>query len=247
MTRIWLLLICCTTLIASTNGQTTTPIGNVSTVSTRYAIGLSAQVRQAPQSSSAGLQQAFWRMCGGGVSALRYTSNRLFWNVGLSYTTVDQTQKPVPDLRLVFNTSTNQYERVNLGAKTERWKYRYFTVPISFNYLLFNKPNTNLYVTGGVVLDWLYRYKREINATYDGRFDVVTRGSLEDITATLLGGFGLYQPIGSRFLLMAGPSTGYTFLSKFEKDAQSRPENGYEMILLHLKLFYRLGDSPSLP
>ena len=247
MIKIWLLLICCTILIAPTNGQTATPIGNVSTVSARYAIGLSAQVRQAPQSSSAGLQQAFWRMYGGGISALRYTSDRLFWNVGLSYTTVNQTQEPVPDLRLVLNTSTNRYERVNLGTKTEQWKYQYLTVPISFNHLLFNKPNTNLYIAGGIVFDWLHWYKREITATYDGRVDVVTRGSLEDITATLLGGFGLYQPIGSHFLLMAGPSTGYAFLSKFEKSAQSRPENGYEVISLHLKLFYKIGDSFTMP
>ena len=204
----------------------------------RYAIGLSTQMRQAQSNINLGIKQEFWRAYNVGVSVLRYTNPRFFWTAGLGFTTVNLDQERGPDIRYILNPTTNQYEETNLGTRTEKRKYRYFSLPIGFNYKVFDSNRTNLYISGSVILDWLHRYKREIDATYDGRLDRVYRGKFNDVSTTLRGGVGLYQPIGSHFVLLAGPYLGYSLLSDFEKDAQSR--GNYSLLTFDAALLYRL-------
>ena len=204
----------------------------------RYAVGLSAQIRQAAPTAGLGVEQSFWRTYGAGLSALRYTNKRLYWTVGLNYTVARENQERTLDIRFIFNPDTGQYEQQELGTKTEVWKYRYFSVPVGLNHLLFDTKSTNMYVAGSVIFDWLYRHKREVDATYDGRFDVISAGRFADASVSLRGGIGLYQPIGSRFILTTGPYVGYSFLSDFEK--AQRVRGNHSIFFFDIKLYYRL-------
>ena len=119
----------------------------------RYAIGLSTAFRQAAPTAGLGVEQNFWRTYGIGLSALRYTTERLYWTVGLGYMTAREDVERTRDIRLVLDPATGRYRQEELGTRTKVWKYRYFTVPIGLNYLLFNTRSTNLYVAGSVVFD----------------------------------------------------------------------------------------------
>ncbi len=176
------------------------------------------------------------------MSLLRYSSNRTFWSVGFAYAvTTALNQQRVPDIRVTWDTLTNFPIKSNLGTRKEVWKYSYYTMPIAFNHLLTKSKKTNLYVTGGVTLDWLRRNLREITATYDGRTNVPYYGRFQEVSATVQGGLGLYQPLGENWIVMAGAAVGHTFFSKLEQNLTARGNPG--IISFDLRVHYCLPQS----
>ena len=220
-------------------GQSSDTIPLTNMLEGRYAIGLSATGRLAVARFELGVEQNYWSAYGFGVSALRFRHERLFWTAGLGFLGAQATLKPGPDLRFIMNEATGEFGVVDVGTKTTVIKHQYITVPISVNHLLLTRAGTNIYISGGVIFDWLIRDKREVDSSYDGRFDIVRRdGTFESVSITLRGGVGLYQPLSSNLLLMVGPSYGYSFLSKAEaEDTPLRHDPSY---LLDLKVLYRI-------
>ncbi len=212
------------------------PLANLS--KGRYAIGLSTYGRLSGVKPDLGVDENSWDAYGIGVTGLYYRHERLFWTVGIGFLGTETGLKPGSDIRTIINETTGGYEIVNVGTISSVIKHQYITVPVSINHLLLTRNGTNIYVFGGAVFDWLVREKQEVDATYDGRYDIIRHnGRLESVSITLRGGAGLYQPLFDNFLLMVGPSYGYTFLSEAEEAVPLRQDTGY---LLDLKLLYRI-------
>ena len=204
----------------------------------RYGIGALSFVRYSPVRPNFAFEQDSWWMFGGGVSAVRYRSDRQFLSASVAYAVVQFDQLNVPDIRFIINPTTGQFEQQELGTRDETWTYGYITVPIDFHYLLFDNQTTNVYLSGGVVLDWVRRLKREITATYDGRFNDFSGANIDDLSATVRAGTGIYQPFASNWTLLFGLTYGYTFFSGYEEDIQVRSSNLTPS--LALRLYYRI-------
>lgn len=205
----------------------------------KYAVGLMTLSRISVVNVNYQFDKSVWTLYGGGVSALRYSSNRTFWSVGFAYAGVVKLKQGIgPDIRITWDPNTNFPIQSNLGTRTEVWKYSYYTVPIAFHHLLTKSKRTNLYVTGGITLDWLRRNVREITATYDGRFDVPYSGRFQEVSATVQGGLGVYQPLGENWVVMAGATLGHTFFSELEQDITARGAPG--IASFDLRMHYRL-------
>ncbi len=143
----------------------------------KYAVGLMALSRIPVVNINYGFDEFRWSLYGGGVSLLRYSSNRTFWSAGFAYAVTPALNKQrILDIRISWDTLTNSPIQSELGTRTEVWKYSYYNVPIAFHHLLTKLKKTNLYVTGGVTLDWMRLNVREVTATYDGRFDILHYG-----------------------------------------------------------------------
>ena len=190
----------------------------------RYLVGLVAFTRFSPVQPSYAFEQDFWWMSGGGLSIIRRTSERLFWSSSLGYAAASLDQRNVPDIRNTYDPNTGLFSHQEiLGTRDEAWRYHYITLPVDLHYLLFDTKGTNICMSGGVVLDWLYRLNREINATYDGRFDELTGAArFSDVSATARAGIGLYQPLGEHLVMIVGPTHGYSFYSNYERQVQVR-------------------------
>ena len=203
----------------------------------QYSVGLASFSRFATPNVSLGFEQSVWAFYGGGVSALWYTSQRVFWSLDVGYAAVNLTQERVRDIRYELDPVTNQVTEVEYGTRTEEWHYRYITVPINVHYLLTRSKGVNLYAVGGIALDWIPRFNREITATHDGRFNYVSAGKFKHVSATLRGGIGLYLPVGRHFLATVEPMLGNTFFSEYEADIPPR-DNG-SVVSVDLRLYYR--------
>ncbi len=205
----------------------------------KYAVGLMAFSRVSVVDVNYGFDKFVWSLYGGGVSVLRYSSNRTFWSVGFAHAAVAKlTQEPGPDFRFIEDTSTNRLTNVRVGTQTTVWRGSYYTVPISFHHLLTKSRRTNVYITGGMVLDWARRHVLEITSTYDGRTDYPIYGRFQEVSATVQGGLGLYQPLGENWVVVAGATLGHTFFSELEEAVTARGAPG--IASFDLRVHYRL-------
>ena len=203
----------------------------------QYGVGLASFSRFATPNVNLGFEQNIWAFYGVGVSALWYTSDRIFWSLDVGYGAVNLNQERVRDIRYKLDPVTNQVNEVEYGTRTEEWHYQYITVPINVHYLLTRSKGINLYAIGGIALDWIPRFNREVTATHDGRFDYISAGRFKHVSATLRGGIGLYLPVGKHFLATVEPTLGNTFFSKYEADIPAR-DNG-RVVAMDLRLYYK--------
>ena len=123
----------------------------------QYAVGAMANFRYAPLNTSYGLAQECWCLTSIGLSITRqvksgFARDRAFWMVGVGYGAEVVNQGRVADIRFTPNAPGGQLT-TEVGTKTEEHNYRYISVPISFNYLLFNTEGTNLYVAAETAFD----------------------------------------------------------------------------------------------
>ena len=218
--------------------QNTEVVNHSKILNGRYGVGLASYSRFATPNVNFGFEQDVWAFYGVGVSALWHTSERMFWSLDVGYGAVKLNQGRQRDIRYELDPVTNQLNEVEYGMRTEKWQYRYVTVPINIHYLLTRSKGVNLYAIGGLALDWIPRFNREITATHDGRFDYISVGRFKHVSATLRGGVGLYLPIGKHFLVTFEPMLGNTFFSKYEADLSPR-DNG-RIVSTDLRLYYRL-------
>lgn len=208
----------------------------------RYVIGVHPSLRLTSPSEVLGINatQQFRRTEGIDLSIIRFSHPRLFWSAGIGLSYANESYPNIIDTRWVYDEVTDEYELQDLGSKDEVHTYQCITLPISTNHLLLNRAGSNIYISGGVTLDWLYRFKIERNAEYDGISETIYKmGKFQRISATVHGGFGWYQPLGENFLLRLGPSFGYTFLTENETELQNR--SSHETFMVDLEIYYRLG------
>ena len=233
---VWLLTLCSVTSFAQSS-QNIDRFG-LRNLDGQYGFGLISINRFARADINIGFNETIVGLYGGGISALRYSSKRMFWTVSLGYMLGQLNQQRVPDIRFEIDPTTGQYTQVRYGTRTEKWKFRYVTLPVSAHYLILSSKSINLYATGGISLDWIHRLNREITATHDGRFDYVSAGTFRDVSATLRGGIGLYQPIGKRFAAMAESTLGYRLLSDIEDNLSYTETN--TIIAVDIRAYYLL-------
>ncbi len=205
----------------------------------KYAVGVMALSRISVADVRYGFDKHLWLLNGGGIAALRYSSNRTFWSIGIAYAKVGQlTQEPGPDFRFIEDTSTNLFSEVRVGSQTTVWRGTYYTVPVNFHHLLTKSKRTNVYITGGVVLDLARRHVLEVTSTYDGRTDYPIYGTFRDVSATVQGGLGLYQPLGKNWIATAGVTVGHAFFSELEQSLTARGAPG--IASFDLRVYYCL-------
>lgn len=210
------------------------------TANNQYYVGLASFNRFSYTEVNLSFEQDLWAVHGGGVSVMRYTSERMFWSVSFGYAVANVNQERVRDIRVVLDPITNQYNEVEYGTRTEEWQYQYYTLPISLNYSLAQRKSTRMYATGGIDFDWIRRFNRAVDATYDGKFDYISAGRFKDVSSTVRAGLGLYQSIGRHFVATIDSTLGYTFFSDFAEASRARRKSPY--VAIDLKLYYNLSS-----
>ena len=202
----------------------------------KYAVGLDLSTRQAGQTTVfSNAEQAFLRTHGIGVSVMRSSANRWFWHSGLRVSWFRLAYDNIPDVRYAETGNI-----VRVGTRDQITTHTYLSLPLYLNYKLLNNKTINVYLRGGVLLDYLYQVKTKVNATYDGKWESVgSKGfNTDKFSKTVQLGAGLYVPIKPRFIMTLTPSYGYTFLNNREKEAQNR--NYFDTISLDLSIVYQL-------
>jgi len=162
-----------------------------------------------------------------GFDVLLFLNTQFFLKSGINYTQKSFSLSGIPDTRgtLVNDEGVVIYDINNPGAFLDISRIRMLeiterfysiTVPVILNCKFSEEARETFFVSGGFEAAYLYNIKGYIS-TEENEKDT-WNAKMNDWTASITAGFGWYQPLSERFLLIINPKYSYDFYPDWNRE-----------------------------
>ena len=212
----------------------------------RYAVGINASLHgTAPNSLHIDSHRNWIFTKGIGISILKFKDNRTFYKFGVNYQQRDLRLNNQVDGRFYRDSAGVMHVR-EVGMKDMDYHFNYVSIPIMVNYKILNRQGSNLFISGGIEPEWLYKVRYHHNSTYDGKATHISHPTKDRFSTLVHAGIGWYKPVGTKWLLLVQPQFIYRvmlpddrndFLISWDEASNNEPYNLGFNIELHYKLW----------